>query len=316
MTGNPRLELVGCYAHSPSKVGRDVGTLSGIDPIGLAATDDVEGLLSLHPDCVSYMPFRPDFDHLERILSSGVNVVTTMYMLAGQGYGDIASARIRDAALRGGSSLYASGVYPGHVPMVALATTAMCRRIDCLSVLESLDIASYRNEQMFRAMGFDLPLDDPDAPGLVERSCGSFRDQIGVMARALQADLDDVRFSVEFAAANETVDFGFMTLHRGNIAGFKGTVAGMVRARSVIECRFVWKLGENMSPNWPVTNGYVVEVEGDPSLSMHVGPPTGDFDGAVTTAMPCINAIPAVCMAPPGIVNQMDLPFVRGSYLI
>jgi 2,4-diaminopentanoate dehydrogenase len=316
MTGHPVLELVGCYAHSPSKVGQDVGTLSGMDPIGLTATDDVEELLGLRPDCVSYMPFRPDFDHLERILSSGVNVVTTMYMLAGHGYGDTARARIREAALRGGSSLYASGIYPGHVPMMALATTAMCRRIDRLSVLESLDVAGYRNEPMFRAMGFDLPTDDPEAPALVERSCGSFRDQIGVMAQALQVDLDGVRFSVEFAAANQTVDFGFMTLHQGNIAGFRGVVAGIVKGHSVIECRFVWKLGDDMTPNWPVTNGYVVDVEGDPSVSVHIGPPEGDFDGAVTTAMPCINAIPTVCAAPPGIVNQMDLPFVRGSYLI
>ena len=36
------------------------------------------------PDCVTYMPYRPDFDHLERILEAGVNVVTTMYMLAGR----------------------------------------------------------------------------------------------------------------------------------------------------------------------------------------------------------------------------------------
>jgi hypothetical protein len=316
MAGHPTLELVGCYAHSPEKVGRDVGTLSGIDPIGVMATDDVGELLSLRPDCVSYMPFRPDFDHLERILSSGINVVTTMYMLAGRGYGESATARIRDAALRGGSSLYASGIYPGHAPMLALATTAMCRRIDCVSVLESLDISGYANEQMFRAMGFDLSPDDPEARDLVERSCGSFRDQITVMARALEADLEEIRFSVEFAAANETTDFGFMTLHQGNIAGFKGVIAGMVDGRSAIECRFVWKLGERMTPTWPVTNGYVVEVEGDPPVVVHIGPAEGELDGAVTTAMPCINAIPSVCAAPPGIVNQMDLPFVRGSHLI
>jgi 2,4-diaminopentanoate dehydrogenase len=32
--------------------------------------------------------------------------------------------------------------------------------------------------------------------------------------------------------------------------------------------------------------------------------------------MPCVNAIPAVCAAPPGIVNQTDLAFVRGAHLI
>jgi hypothetical protein len=37
---NPGLELVGCYAWSADKVGRDVGELGGTDPVGLDATDD------------------------------------------------------------------------------------------------------------------------------------------------------------------------------------------------------------------------------------------------------------------------------------
>ena len=88
MVGHPALELVGCYAYSPEKVGQDAGVLAGIEPLGVIATDDVDALLALAPDCVSYMPFRPDFDHVVRILESGINLVTTMYMLAGSGYGD------------------------------------------------------------------------------------------------------------------------------------------------------------------------------------------------------------------------------------
>ena len=49
---HPELELVGCYAWSPDKIGRDVGELCGMDPIGVTATDDVGALLALRPDCV------------------------------------------------------------------------------------------------------------------------------------------------------------------------------------------------------------------------------------------------------------------------
>jgi hypothetical protein len=316
MAGHPVLDLVGCYAYSPGKVGRDVGELCGIAPLGITATDDVDALLALEPDCVCYMAYRPNFDHLVRILESGANVVTTMYMLSGGGYGEEPTRAIREAALRGGASLYSSGIYPGHAPMVALAASAMCQRIDRISVLESLDISGYANEQMFRAQGFDLEPDDPRAPQLVEGSCGSFKDQIGVMGRALGVRLDEIRFTAEFAVANAATDFGFMTVQKGRIAGFKGVIAGMAGGRPVIECRFVWKIGEDMTPDWPVTRGYVVEIEGDPNVRLKLESPDGHFDGAVTTAMPCVNAIPAVCAAPPGIVNQMDLPFVRGAHLI
>jgi hypothetical protein len=316
MVGHPVLALVGCYAYSPGKVGRDVGELCGLGRLGVTATDDVEALLTLRPDCVSYMPYRPNFDHLVRILESGANVVTTMFMLSGGGYGDEPTARLRDAALRGGASLYSGGIYPGHAPMVALATSAMCRRIDRISVLESLDISGYANEQMFRAQGFDLEPDDPQAPVLVEASCGSFKDQVVVMARALAVSLDAIEFRAEFATANETADFGFMTVRKGRIAGFRGVIAGVSGGRSVIECRFVWKIGEDMTPNWPVTHGYVIEIEGDPSVRCELEPPDGHFDGATTTAMPLVNAIPAVCAAPPGIVNQVQLPFVCGAHTV
>jgi hypothetical protein len=49
---NSLLELVGCYAWSPDKVGRDVGELCGIQPLGVLATDDIDALIALAPDCV------------------------------------------------------------------------------------------------------------------------------------------------------------------------------------------------------------------------------------------------------------------------
>jgi hypothetical protein len=90
-------------------------------------------------------------------------------------------------------------------------------------------------------------------------------------------------------------------------------VAGLIAGRPHVECRFVWKLGQEMTPNWPVTRGYLVEIEGDPDVTVTIGPPAGHFDGAVTTAMPCVNAIPMVCAAAPGLLNQGELPLVHGS---
>jgi len=314
MIGHPVLDLVGCYAYSADKVGRDVGELCGVEPIGVTATDDVEALLALEADCVSYMAYRPNFDHLERILESGANVVATMYMMAGFGYGEEATHRLRDACLRGSSSLYASGIYPGHAPMVAVAASAMCSRIERLSILESLDIHGYANEQMFRAQGFDLDPGDPAAAQACEASCGSFKDQIPVLATALGVRIDRVGFRVKFATANQDTDFGFMTVKKGRIAGFKGTVSGDRDGRSLIECSFVWKLGEDMTPNWPVTHGYVIELDGVPGVRVRLEPQGEHLDGTVTTAMPAVNAIPMVCAAPPVIVNWTGLPLVRGAH--
>src|SRR5262249_5414775 len=56
----PDLELVGVWVHSEDKVGKDAGELANGRPIGLAATDDVDALLALEPDCVIYAASGPE----------------------------------------------------------------------------------------------------------------------------------------------------------------------------------------------------------------------------------------------------------------
>jgi hypothetical protein len=70
------LELVGCWVHSADKDGRDVGELIGEDPIGVAASTDVDALLATDADCVMYSPLLPDDQVVMKILRSGKNVVT------------------------------------------------------------------------------------------------------------------------------------------------------------------------------------------------------------------------------------------------
>src|SRR6478672_11217395 len=88
IVAHPDLELVGCYAWSSDKAGRDVGELCGIDPIGVAATNDIDALLALRPDCVVYNPMWHDTDELARILESGANVVSTAAFMNGRKLGD------------------------------------------------------------------------------------------------------------------------------------------------------------------------------------------------------------------------------------
>ena len=113
---NPALALVGCYAWSPDKVGRDVGSLCGLDAMGVTATNDVDALLALRPDCVVYTPMWPSTDELVRILAAGVNVVTTAAFINGRRLG-ADRERLVAACERGRSSLFGTGISPGFVEL-------------------------------------------------------------------------------------------------------------------------------------------------------------------------------------------------------
>ena len=50
------------WVHSPEKEGRDAGELADIDPIGVAATNDVDAILGAGVDCVVYAAQGPEQD--------------------------------------------------------------------------------------------------------------------------------------------------------------------------------------------------------------------------------------------------------------
>ena len=73
-----------------------------------------------------------------------------------------------------------------------------------------------------------------------------------------------------------------------------------------------------LEPDWQIQDGHVIEVQGRPTVrtTMQFLPPP-DFEaesladymvlGHIMTAMPAVNAIPAVVDARPGIVSYADL---------
>lgn len=317
IVNHPQMELVGCYCHSADKVGRDVGELCGLPPLGLKATQDIDALLALKPDCVAYMPQFPDVDHMVRILEAGCNIVSTAYFITGSMFGERDLARIEAAAAKGGASIYGSGVNPGIINIIALTASSGCARIDKISVLESVDATAYASAGTWEAIGFGLPVDDPSAPALAERAMPSFKETVAMMAAALKIPVEEIRYDVEYAAATEDVDLGYMRIGKGCISGLRCCWSARVNGRAVIELKIAWKLGDKLEPNWPVEDGWVVEIDGDPSLRCVYQPRhIGEFDPGLMTAMPAIHAIPAVCNAKSGIVTADQLPLITGAYSV
>jgi len=314
---NPVLQLVGCYTQTKEKVGKDVGALCAMERIGVFATDNIQALLALKPDCVVYMPQFPNVEHMVRILEAGCNIVSTAYFINGTAFASGDLARIEAAALRGGVSLYGSGINPGFANVLALVATAGCARIDRISVLESVDSTPYASPGTWTAVGFGRPVTDPEVPGITERMMPSFREAVGMMADALRFKLDAIRYSVEFAAATEDVDLGYMKIGKGCISGLRGCWSGFVGTKTVIELKFAWKLGYQLMPDWPIEDGYLIEIYGEPNIRCRYEPIGSHvFESGLITAMPTINAIPAVCAARPGIVTAAELPIVTGAGLV
>ena len=321
VVADPALSLVGCYAWSPDKVGRDVGNLCGMEPVGVLATDDVAALLALEPDCVVYTPKWPDVDELVRILEAGIDVVATAGFITGHALGE-GRDRILAACAAGASSIFGSGMNPGFANLLGLVSAGLCDRVDSISVLESVDSTGYDSPDTERSVGYGRPIDDPELPALTRAGTAVFGDAVHLMADALGLTLDEVRCDAEYAATTEDLDLDTWSIPAGHVAGVAASWKGIHEGRTVVDLRVRWRKGRTLEPDWALEHGYVVEVQGRPSVrtKLEVFPPpdfvaTSFTDymvlGMIMTAMPATNAIPQVCAAPPGIVTYLDLPLVR-----
>ena len=318
VVASQELELVGCYAWSDDKVGRDVGELCGIDPVGVAATNDVDALLAAKPDCVVYNPMWPSADEVVRILEAGVNVVSTAAFINGLGHTD-ERQRILDACERGGASMFGTGISPGWVELMGISAANICDRIDKLTIDEASDTTLYDSPDTERPAGFGRAIDDPELPGMAETGTAVFGEAVAMVADALGIELDDIVCEAEYAQTTEDVVMDSWTIPAGHVAGVAASWQGRVGGRTVVELNVRWKKGQTLDPDWTIEEGHVITIEGRPTVRVrleYLPPP--DFEattfadfmvlGMIMTAMPAINAIPHVVAAPPGIVTYTDLP--------
>lgn len=324
ITRHPDLELVGCYAWSAEKAGRDVGELCGLPPLGVTATNDVDALLSLRPDCVVYNPMWPSIDDLVRILAGGVNVVTTAAFINGRRLG-ADRQRLVDACERGGSSLFGTGISPGFVELLAIVVAGICDRIDKVTVREEAHTMGYDSPETEKPAGFGRPIDDPDLKRMTADGTAVFGEAVAMVADALGVDLDDIVCEAEHAKTTTDLDLGSWQIKAGCVAGVAASWQGRVGSRVVVELNVRWKKAPVLEPDWKIEDGHVIEVQGRPTVTttLRFAPPP-DFQaetladfmvlGHIMTAMPAVNAVPAVVAAPAGIVSYADLrlPVPRG----
>jgi hypothetical protein len=315
---HPDLELVGCYAWSPDKAGHDVGELCGIASTGVLATNDVDALLALKPDCVVYNPMWPDVDEMVRMLEAGSNVVSTAAFITGHSFGD-GRRRIIEACERGGASVFGSGINPGFADLIAIVSASGCDRIDKITVTETADSTGYDSPATELPVGFARPMDDPDLQQMTASATAVFEDAVRLIGDALGVEFDEVVCEAEYAATTEDLDLGSWRIPAGCVAGVAASWHGKVGGRSIVELRVRWRKGQSLEPNWEMDSGYLIEIEGRPTIRAKVDilpPPDfhattfGEFMvlGMILTAMPAVNAIPNVVAAPPGIVTYTDIP--------
>ncbi len=323
---HPELTLVGCWVHSADKEGRDAGELAGEDPIGVAATTDIEVLLATDADCVMYSPLLPDETVVAAILRSGKNVVTPV----GWVYPDRANPAVQaieQACLEGGVTLHGSGIHPGGITeRFPLMISALSSAITHVRAEEFSDLRTYNSPLVVReVMGFGLTPEQAMGGPIAALLEGGFKASVRMVADRLGFDAEPrIRSTQEIAVAVHGTDELIVPMEAGTVAARRFRWEAVVGGVPVVTAAVNWLMCEvELDPPWALGEQgerFEVEIAGDPDVSVTVKGLQPESvaqglirnPGVVATANHCVSAIPTVCEAAPGIKTYLDLPLIAG----
>ena len=325
IAAQPELELVGCWVSSDAKAGRDAGEIAGIDPLGVTATTDKQAIYDLDADCVVYSPMLADEADVQAILASGKNLVTPVGWVYPFKSSDVAA--LEGVCRQAGVTLHGTGIHPGGITeRFPLMISSLCTGIRHVRAEEFSDIRSYATEFVVREiMMFGKTAEQAAASGMAELLGHGFCQSIDMIADAMGWTLDPEKHVVhETAVATAPMYTPGGVLETGTVAAQRFRWQGTVDGDPVITAAVNWLMGEeHLEPPWdfgPEGQRFEIAFDADPPLSVTfhgIHPATLDEGiernaGIVATAMHCVNAVPYVCAAEPGIKTYLDLPLIAG----
>ncbi len=288
------------------------------------ATRDVEALLALDADCVLYSPIFADSGTVTRILESGKNLVTPLgwfYPAPDE------RERMDRICKQAGVTLHGTGIHPGGITeRFPLMVSALSGSITRVRAEEFSDIRTYGAPDVIRDwMLFGKTPEESRTSIMAEALGAGFRQSVHMVADALGFRLDpELRTTHEMAVATAPIDSPIGTIAPGLVAAQRFRWEGLVGGEPVITAAVNWLMGdEHLDPPWafgPDGERFEVEVTGDPSClvtfrKLHpesIEQGLARNPGVVATAMHCVNAVPTVCEAEPGLRTYLDLPLVAG----
>jgi 2,4-diaminopentanoate dehydrogenase len=318
LAGDPAFQVAGVLVHHEEKEGRDAGELAGIDPIGVAATRNIDALVALRADCMLWHGAGWEPQVVARFLAAGTNVYSGMggWYLPGEPEHELLAA----ACAEGGASFAAGGNIPGLISdVLPLFISGYTGRVRFIRAWQSNYVPHYPSAlQLQFGLGIGVA-PDPAASGLSEVDKAwlwGIRQSANLVGAGLGVPVTDVRLSnKEYAVTPEDLELSpsGLKVAKGTPAGVRWTYTAytgdlpffeLVNEQTVrLGLGAGWRASAD-EPNWRV------EVTGEPNIRATVAlsdEAEGASSATALNAARAVNFVPRLVAAPPGCVSVLDV---------
>ena len=306
------VEITGVCDLHPNRVGRSIFALLNAERNGrkdvLVSGSIDEALPEKSADVciVATDSFTKDvFPKLVTVLSRGVNAISTAEEMSFPAAKEPElAAEIDRIAKANGVTALGTGINPGlMMDLLAICLSGCmtnvekvtCRRVNSLSPFGPL---------VMQEQGVGLT-PEAFAEGVEQGELAGhvgFAESIGMISRALGWKIEKFEQQMEpiLTDVDRKSPYGFAA--RGNVAGVNMTGQGYTGGEVKIDMIHP----QQIEPERGGTHtGDYITLEGTPPVNMQIRP---EVDGGIGTIAMCVNMIPHVINARPGLKTMIDLP--------
>ena len=248
------------------------------------------------------------FDKIVKLLENKINVISTAEQMAyPQAQEPELAAKLDQIAKDNGVSVLGTGINPGMImDLLVVVLTGCMEEVDHILARRVNSLSPF-GPAVMEEQGVGMELDKfnkLNAEGKLAGHVG-FAESVNMIADALGLKLDKFQQQMEpiVTDVDRKSPYGFAAA--GHLAGVNMTAKGYVDGKDMIDMQHPQQIEPQLAG---VDTGDYIVLEGTPKVNMAITP---EVDGGIGTIAMCVNMIPQVINATPGLKTMLDLPVPR-----
>lgn len=249
------------------------------------------------------------FDKIKLVIENKMNVITSAEEMAyPQAQRPDLAKQLDDLAKENGVSILGTGINPGlMMDLLVVMMTGACEEVEHITAKRVNSLSPF-GKAVMEEQGIGMSVEAFDK-GVADGSiCGhvGFHESIGMIADAIGWKLDgEIEQTMEAIVTDVDRVAPYGEAKAGEVAG----VAMNGYGKMDDEVKIVMEHPQQIEPEQVnVKTGDYVMIKGTPSINMANTP---EVEGGIGTIAMCVNMIPQVINARPGLKTMLDLPVPR-----
>lgn len=251
---------------------------------------------------------RTAFDRLKFVMEQGINVVSSAEEMAyPQAQSPKEAAELDKIAKANGVSILGTGINPGLImDLLVVCWTGCCEEVESI-VARRVNSLSPFGKAVMEEQGIGITKEEFEEGVRTGHLSGhvGFHESIGMIADAIGWKVDKVETAMEPIVTMVDRESAHGFAKAGDVAGCAMKGYGYVDGEMKIEMDHPQQIEPEQVG---VQTGDYVIIKGTPNVNMANTP---EIPGGIGTIAMCVNMIPHVINARPGLHTMIDLPVPR-----